>query len=150
MIKVVGCVAFDRWRRIWLRVLLPVVWVAEPLEEPHDRVLGRRNDLVDLRRDQTCAVEEVLGDLGPHAVRHLRVVQPLEQLLRHVVLARDQPLGRAPPHLRRGTAVLVADYRAVLGLPLAPAAVWSRAVAADDHLWKQRPALFRVIGFYRP
>jgi hypothetical protein len=71
MIKVAGCVALDRWR--W--VLLPVAGVAEGiLEEPHDRVLGRRDDLVDLRRDQTCAVQEVLGDLGSYAVRHLRVV----------------------------------------------------------------------------
>jgi len=59
---------------------------------------------VDLRRDQTCAVEEVLGDLGPHAVRHLRVVQPLEQLcdawsalMISRSAARFRTWGAAPP-----------------------------------------------------
>jgi hypothetical protein len=58
-------VALDRWRRIWLRLDTQLLGVAErPLEEPYDRVLRRRNDLMYLRRDQTRAVEEILGDLG--------------------------------------------------------------------------------------
>jgi hypothetical protein len=102
----------------------------------NDRVLRGWDDLVDLRRDQTRAVEDIVGDLGPHPVRHLRVVQPLKQLPRHVVGAHDQPLCCTAPDLRRGAAVLVADHSAVLGLPFAPAAVGSRAVAADDRLGK--------------
>jgi hypothetical protein len=79
MIKAAGWAALDRWCRIWLRVGLPVTRVAEhSLEEPHDWVLRCRDDLMYLRRDQTRAVEEILGDLRANAERHLGVLHHLD------------------------------------------------------------------------
>jgi hypothetical protein len=113
-------------------------------EEPHDWVLRHRDDLVDLRRDQTRAVEEILGDLGADSERHFGVLHHPDQHLGRLVGGHDQPFGGAPPNLRCRSAVLVADDSSWLGLSLAPAAVGSRAVAAHDRLRKQGQALLRV------
>jgi hypothetical protein len=99
---------------------------------------------MDLRRDQTRAVEEILGDLCTDPERHVGVLHHLDQHLRRLVGGHDQPLRRATPDLGRGAAVLVADHRAVLGLPPAPAAVGSRGATPDHRRRQQFPALFRV------
>jgi hypothetical protein len=141
MIKDPGCVALDLWQ--W--VLLPVARVAEGiLEEPDDRVLGRRDDLVDLRRDQTRAVKGILGDLRADPERHFGVLHHSDQIFGSPVGSHDQPLSSASTHLRGSATVLVADDSSRLGLPLAPSAVGPRAIAADDRLGKQGPALLRV------
>jgi hypothetical protein len=90
----------------------------KPSKEPHDRVLCRRDDLMDLGRDQTCAVEEILGDLRADPERHLGVLHHSDQHLSCVVGGHDQSLGGAPPDLGRSAAVLVADHSAVLRSPL--------------------------------
>ena len=97
-----------------------------------------------LRRDQTRAVEEILGDLRADPERHLGVLHHLDEHLRRMVGGHDQPLGRAAPDLGRSPAVLVADHRAVLGLPPGSAAVGSRGVTPDDRRRQQRPPGFAV------
>jgi hypothetical protein len=97
-----------------------------------------------LRRDQTCAVEKILGDLGPHAVRHLRIVQPLEQLLRRVVRAHDQPFGGSPPHLGGGAAVQAAHDRTRLGLAPAATSIDHVPVAPDHVRRQQSPSRLAV------
>ena len=109
----------DGWLR---RVLLPVARVAERLfEEPHDRVLRRRDDLVDLRRDQTCAVEEILGDLRADPERHLGVLHHPDQHLGRLVGIHDQPLGSAATAL--GAQRHRADRRPQRR-PRPPACIW--------------------------
>jgi hypothetical protein len=89
-----------------------------------------------LRRGQTCAVEQILGDLRADPERHLGVLHHPDQILGGPVSSHDQPLRRTPPDLRCRPAVLIADHSAVLGLPPASAAVRARAVAADDRFRK--------------
>ncbi len=99
---------------------------------------------MNLRRDQTRAVEHVSRDLGSYAVRHLRIVQPLEQLLRRVVRAHDQPLSGSLPHLGGGAAVEVAHNGPRLGLVLAAASVDHVPVAPDHVLRQQCPSRLAV------
>ena len=82
-----------------------------------------------LRRDQTCAVEEILGDLGAVSEGHLGVLHHLDQQLRHLVGRHDQLLGCAATHLRRSTAMEVAHERPVHRFATAPLARLQRAVA---------------------
>ena len=87
---------------------------------------------MDLRRDQTRAVEEILGDLRADPERHLPVLHHSDQHLGSLVGIHDQPLGSAAPDLGPSATVLVADDCAVFGLSLASAAVGSRGVTSDD------------------
>jgi hypothetical protein len=74
-------------------------------------------------RERTVQVTPGLSALR-HRTHHLQ--QPAVELdspgrlmhLRRLVGSHDQPLGCAAPDLGRGTSVLVADHRAVLGLRL--------------------------------
>jgi hypothetical protein len=50
-----------------------------------------------LCRDQTCAVEEVLGDLCADPERHLGVLHHPDQHLGGLAGSHDQSLGGAPP-----------------------------------------------------
>ena len=82
-----------------------------------------------LRRDQICAVEEILRDFRPDSERHLGVLHHLDQQLRHLVGRHDQLLGCAATHLRRSTAMEVAHERPVHRFATAPLARLQRAVA---------------------
>ena len=93
-----------------------------------------------LRRDQTCAVEEILGDLGADSEGHLGVLHHLDQQLRHLVGRHDQSLGCAATHLRRSTAMEVAHERPVHRFATAPLARLQRAVAAQDRGRQLRPS----------